>query len=91
METTPLDSSLPGVRLLQSWIRERCPLSIEVLGAERLEGRLVWQDPPADLRDPSTRLKLQAVARSQPCRRPVAREQPLRALRTGAALAVELA
>ena len=45
METTPLDSSLPGVRLLQSWIRERCPLSIEVLGAERLEGRLVWQDP----------------------------------------------
>ena len=44
METTPLDSSLPGVRLLQSWIRERCPLSIEVLGAERLEGRLVWQD-----------------------------------------------
>ena len=45
METTLLDSSLPGVRLLQSWIRERCPLSIEVLGAERLEGRLVWQDP----------------------------------------------
>ena len=74
METTPLDSSLPGVRLLQSWIRERCPLSIEVLGAERVEGRLVWQAPEF--------LALE---------RPGAREQPLRALRTGAALAVELA
>ena len=57
METTPLDSSLPGVRLLQSWIRERCPLSIEVLGAERVEGRLVWQDPEflAIERSPATR------------------------------------
>ena len=45
METTPLDSSLPGVRLLQSWIRARCPLSIAVLGAARRAGRLVWQDP----------------------------------------------
>lgn len=45
METAPLDPSLPGVRLLQSWIREKRPLSIEAVGQERIEGRLVWQDP----------------------------------------------
>ena len=45
METAPLDPSLPGVRLLQSWIRERTPLSIDAIGQERIEGRLVWQDP----------------------------------------------
>lgn len=45
METTPLDPSLPGVRLLQCWIRDKCPLSIDVVGQERIEGRLVWQDP----------------------------------------------
>ena len=44
MDTSPLDPSLPGVRLLQSWIREKSPISVEVLGAERVEGRLVWQD-----------------------------------------------
>ena len=44
MDTSPLDPSLPGVRLLQSWIREKNPISVEVLGAERVEGRLVWQD-----------------------------------------------
>ena len=27
METSPLDPSLPGVRLLQSWIREQLPLT----------------------------------------------------------------
>ena len=45
METTPLDPSLPGVRMLQSWIREQLPLSIDLLSNERIEGRLVWQDP----------------------------------------------
>ena len=45
METAPLDPSLPGVRLPQSWIRERTPLSIDAIGQERIEGRLVWQDP----------------------------------------------
>ncbi|MAI96298.1 MAG: hypothetical protein CMN95_06225 [Synechococcus sp. MED650] len=45
METTPLDPSLPGVRLLQSWIREQLPISIGLNGQEAIEGRLVWQDP----------------------------------------------
>ena len=44
METSPLDPSLPGVRLLQTWIREQSPISVEVIGAERVEGRLIWQD-----------------------------------------------
>jgi|TARA_B100001939_G_scaffold208434_1_gene179209 host factor-I protein len=44
METAPLDPSLPGVRLLQSWIREQLPISVDVIGAERIEGRLIWQD-----------------------------------------------
>ena len=45
METSPLDPSLPGVRLLQSWIREQLPLSIGVVGQEPIDGRLIWQDP----------------------------------------------
>ena len=45
METSPLDPSLPGVRLLQSWIREQLPLSIGVVGQEPIEGHLIWQDP----------------------------------------------
>lgn len=44
MEHSPLDPSLPGVRLLQSWIREQSPISVDVIGAERVEGRLLWQD-----------------------------------------------
>ena len=40
METTPLDPSLPGVRMLQTWIRE----GLAVLDHERTEGRLIWQD-----------------------------------------------
>ena len=45
MEASPLDPSLPGVRLLQSWIREQLPLSIGVVGQEPIDGRLIWQDP----------------------------------------------
>ena len=45
METTPIDPSLPGVRMLQGWIREQLPLSIDLVSNERIEGRLVWQDP----------------------------------------------
>ena len=45
MDTSPLNPSLPGVRLLQHWIREQRPLSIDVIGHERWEGRLIWQDP----------------------------------------------
>ena len=37
METSPLDPSLPGVRLLQSWIREQFPLSIGAVGQEPIE------------------------------------------------------
>ena len=44
MGMSPLDPSLPGVRLLQTWIRERSPISVDVIGADRIEGRLVWQD-----------------------------------------------
>ena len=44
-ETSPLDPSLPGVQLLQSWIREQLPLSIAVVEKETIEGRLIWQDP----------------------------------------------
>ena len=45
METSPLDPSLPGVRLLQSWIREQLHLSTGVVGQEPIEGHLIWQDP----------------------------------------------
>ena len=40
-----LDPSLPGFRLLQSWIRDQVALSVDVIGLDRIEGRLVWQDP----------------------------------------------
>ena len=67
MDTSPLDPSLPGVRLLQSWIREKSPISVEVLGAERVEGRLVWQDSEflAIERNAGNRLIL--VSRRQVC------------------------
>ena len=45
MEHSPLDPSLPGVRLLQGWIREQLPISIDLTSNERIEGRLIWQDP----------------------------------------------
>lgn len=45
METAPLDPSLPGVRMLQNWIREGLAVSIAILDQERIEGRLIWQDP----------------------------------------------
>ena len=45
METSPLDPSLPGVRLLQSWIREQLHLSIVVVGREPIEGRLISHHP----------------------------------------------
>lgn len=44
METAPLDPSLPGVRMLQNWIREGLAVSIAILDQERIEGRLIWQD-----------------------------------------------
>ena len=58
MESSPLDPSLPGVRLLQSWIRDKSPVSVDVIGAERIEGRLVWQD--------SEFLAIERIAGSRP-------------------------
>lgn len=40
-----LDTSLPGVRLLQQWIRQRRQLQILLSGGRELQGRLLWQDP----------------------------------------------
>ncbi|MCH2565873.1 MAG: hypothetical protein MKZ93_04635 [Prochlorococcus sp. ALOHA_A2.0_51] len=45
METPPLNPSLPGIRLIQSWIRDEIPLSLELADGLRFEGRLLWQDP----------------------------------------------
>ena len=45
METTSLDPSLPGLRMLQNWIREGLAVSIAVLNQESIEGRMIWQDP----------------------------------------------
>ena len=42
--SSPLNPSLPGVRLLQTWIRNHQLISVDVSGQPRLEGRLVWQD-----------------------------------------------
>ena len=87
METSPLDPSLTGVRLLQSRIREQLPLSIAVVGEETIEGRLIWQDPEF--------LAIERAGSSRPFDQPssdqrdplprlntrhVARSQPCRAL-----------
>ena len=45
METHPLNPSLPGIRLIQSWVRDEIPLSLELADGLRFEGRLLWQDP----------------------------------------------
>ena len=39
-----LDTTLPGVRLLQQWIRQRRQLQILLAGGRELQGRLLWQD-----------------------------------------------
>ena len=38
METPPLNPSLPGIRLIQSWVRDEIPLSLELADGLRLEG-----------------------------------------------------
>ena len=65
METSPLNPSLPGVRLLQHWIREQRPLSIDVIGHDRLEGRLAWQDPEFLALDVGHSSELTLINRSQ--------------------------
>ena len=43
--TTSLDTSMPGVRQLQAWIRSKQAISLQLNGGSQLEGLLVWQDP----------------------------------------------
>ncbi len=45
MEITTLDSSLPGVRQLQHWIRDRNQLELLLVGSVEVTGALLWQDP----------------------------------------------
>ena len=44
MESTPLNTDLPGVRLLQSWIRRKVPVGITLVNGERFDGEILWQD-----------------------------------------------
>jgi host factor-I protein len=44
MEPSSFDPSLPSIRLLQTWIRERKILSLELTDGRRLIGVLIWQD-----------------------------------------------
>jgi host factor-I protein len=39
-----LDTSRPGVRQIQSWIRDRVPLSVQLLEGGSLSGVPAWQD-----------------------------------------------
>jgi len=45
MESTSFDPSLPGVRLLQDWLRQGRVLRVELNDGQCLEGSLRWQDP----------------------------------------------
>jgi len=42
--TANLDTSMPGVRQLQAWIRSKQVLSLQLNGGSQLEGSMVWQD-----------------------------------------------
>ena len=42
MEPSSFDPSLPSIRLLQTWIRERKILSLELTDGRRLIGMLIW-------------------------------------------------
>ena len=39
------DLTLPSVRLLQQWIRRQRAVVMVLHQGQRLEGRLLWQDP----------------------------------------------
>ncbi|AII43462.1 hypothetical protein KR100_08820 [Synechococcus sp. KORDI-100] len=65
MSQQPLDPSLPGIRLLQSWIRDQVTLSLDVVGLDRIEGRLVWQDPEFLAVEPARGGQLFLVSRHQ--------------------------
>lgn len=42
--TNTLDTTQPGVRHIQSLIRQRTPVSLTLLGGEEVEGVILWQD-----------------------------------------------
>ncbi|UPH90476.1 hypothetical protein [Synechococcus sp. NB0720_010] len=39
-----LDTSQPGVRQIQAWIREQLPLSVQLLNGSSVTGRPLWVD-----------------------------------------------
>ncbi|MEI6828695.1 MAG: hypothetical protein WCK64_02430 [Synechococcaceae cyanobacterium ELA445] len=39
-----LDTSLPGVRQLQNWIRAKTAIRIQINDGTKLDGTLDWQD-----------------------------------------------
>ncbi len=45
MENPSLDSSLPGVRHLQNWIRLRAKIQLQLVDGRSFDGCLDWQDP----------------------------------------------
>ena len=59
MEPSSFDPSLPSIRLLQAWIRDRRILSLELIDGRCLIGVLIWQDQhylalqPTDSEDPA--------------------------------------
>ena len=42
--TNTLDTTQPGVRHIQSLIRQRTPVSLTLLGGVEVEGVILWQD-----------------------------------------------
>jgi host factor-I protein len=45
MPTTEFDTTLPSVRLVQTFIKQAAPLEIKLLTGDVLVGRIIWQDP----------------------------------------------
>ena len=43
----PFDLTLPGIRLVQQWIRHQRAVVMVLHQGMRLEGRLLWKDPMA--------------------------------------------
>jgi host factor-I protein len=41
----PLDTSLPSIRQIQSYIRDKQVLEIKLRTGDTLQGKVIWQDP----------------------------------------------
>jgi host factor-I protein len=41
----PLDTSLPAVRKLQDYIRDKRPVELKLMSGDTLTGQIIWQDP----------------------------------------------